>query len=283
MQEHAPRPKIADAPLSVILLAAGPASAVADSVSSWRAYLATLDHPCELILLHFGAAEPDANAVLADVRTITHDPSAGYGAALQAAIESAQHPLVALCPADRQFDATELGHLFGVIDHVDLAIGCRRVPPRPLGLRLLGRALAWTGRILVGLSSEPSPCPVGATPWRRRWLARWAFGVRLHDPESPFRLARREAIARIVLQSRGRFALVEQLAKANHLELILAEEPVAWSPPATAAPDDPSFAEDARAVFRRPDFGPPGRHVCATARPAEKLPEAPTKPPSVSS
>jgi hypothetical protein len=88
---------------------------------------------------------------------------------------------------------------------------------------------------------------------------------------------RRDAAVRIALQSRGWFALIEQLAKANHLEFILAEEPVTWSPPAAAPVDPAPFGEDAGALFRHPDFGPPELHV---PRPVAALPENPALPPT---
>ena len=70
-------------------------------------------------------------------------------------------------------------------------------------------------------------------------------------------------MTRIVLQSRGPFALVELLAKANHLELIMTEEPVAWTPPLTGWPASAGFAEEARALF----FGPTSaRRSCTYTR-----------------
>src|SRR3712207_7375995 len=53
----------------------------------------------------------------------------------------------------------------------------------------------------------------------RRWVARWVFGVGLHDPECPFRLARREVVTRFPLQSAGPFALVEMLADRKSTRL----------------------------------------------------------------
>ena len=266
--EMPPRPPIAGAALSVILLATGPTSDAAESVAAWRAYLATLDRPFELLLVPIEPPVP--NPVLAEVRQIAYDPGHGIGPALQGAVQAAQHPLVVIVTADRQFQPAELKALVTVIDKVDIAIGCRGAGRPALWRRALGavgRAIGW---LLIGLPLYAPPCVAGATPWRRRWAARWAFGVRLVDPESPFRLMRRDAAARIVLQSRGWFALVEQLAKANHLEFILAEEPVAWSPRGSRPPDPAPFAQDARALFRHPDFGPPELHV---APPLVGLPE----------
>jgi hypothetical protein len=254
------RPPIAEAPLSVILLALGTDSDAAESVSAWQAYLPTLERPFEIVVVQSGAPHVNSNPVLAEVRRIEIDPVVGIGPALQAAVNAAQHPLVALAPADRQFEPRELQALRGVIDHADLAVGCRNVP-RPFWLSVLGWVFAILIRIVLGIPPYPRICTPGATPWRRRWAARWGFGVRLCDPESPFRLGRRESLARIVLQSQGTFALVEQLAKANHLEMMMTEEPVSWASPAMPIPERVPFAQEARALMRRPDFGPVELHV----------------------
>src|SRR5260370_9904923 len=105
------------------------------------------------------------------MRRIESDPVLGIGPALQAAIHAAQHPLVAIAPADRQFEPRELQALRGVIDHVDLAIGCRNVP-RPFWLRAMGWMFAILVRIVLGIPPYPTTCTPAATPWRRRWAAR---------------------------------------------------------------------------------------------------------------
>lgn len=275
------RAPIAQAPLSVILLANGPTSAVAEAVSAWQAFLATLDRPFETIVLRAGGhgSSDDANAVLGAVRGIGYEPASGFGPALSAAIRAAQHPLVALATADGQFDPADLQRLLKDIDNVDLAVGCRTVAPPPAWRAALGRVGAFVGRVALGLPLERTPCVAGATPWRRRWAAHWALGVHLRDPESPFRLSRRDALVRIVLQSHGPFALVEQLAKANHLEFIMTEEPIAWTPPVGATMEPAEFARDLRAVFREPDFGTPELHTAAGANPGA----VPTNPASPSS
>jgi hypothetical protein len=271
------RPPIASAPISVVLLAFGSNSDVAESVSAWQAYLPTLDRPFEIALVQYRLGDDDANAVLTEVRRFDIDPILGFGPALVTACRAAQHPLVLLAPADRQLQPQELQRLLGVIDHVDLAVGCRTVR-RPLWLRAPRWVLAMLMRIVLGIPAPPGNCTPGATSWRRRWAARWAFGVRLLDPESPFRLGRREGLVRIVLQSRGTFALIEQLAKANHLEFMMTEEPVAWTPPPTSVPETLSFAQEARALFRRPDFGAAILHL-PVPEPCAENPEAvPTKP-----
>jgi hypothetical protein len=252
------RPPIAQAALSVNLLAFGAASEVAECLARWQEYLATLDRPFEIVLI--GPVESEPNPAPTDVRRIDFNPERGLGTALADAVRTAEHPLVVLATADRQYQPADLQALLGVIDHVDLAVGCRTVAV-PLWRRVLGWTWAILLRIAIGIPLPPRNCTVGATPWRRRWLARWVFGLKLGDPESPFRLGRRDALRRIVFQSHGPFALIEQLAKANHLEFILTEEPVSWASPATPLPEPVPFGPEARALFRRPDFGPAELHI----------------------
>jgi hypothetical protein len=281
-EEPSPRPPIAQAPISVILLAVGTASDAAESVGAWRAYLATLARPTELLLVPL--VEVAANPVLAKVPHVAYDAERGIGPALEAAIRAAQYPLIVLTTADQQYQPADLQKLLTVIDKVDMVVGCRSAGRPALWRRALGgvgRAVGW---LLIGLPFPAHPCVAGATSRRRRWAARWLFSVRLADPECVFRLMRREAAQRIVLQSRGWFALVEQLAKANHLEFIMAEEPIAWSPPAALPADPASFAHVARSLFGHPDFGPPELHVSPPPAPLPENPApAPTTPPSGSS
>ncbi len=86
------------------------------------------------------------------------------------------------------------------------------------------------------------------------WLARWIFGVRVLDPECPFRLARHDIFKNLPLQSGGPFVQIEMLAKANHLSCYLAQEPVTWSPPSEPIDAAISFGQDAWLIFRHPEF-----------------------------
>jgi hypothetical protein len=280
--EYAQRPPIATAPLSVILLART-VSEAADALAAWKSYLGTLNRPTELLVLGSSTTGEVPDALHSEARWFNEDPARGFGPAVEEALHVAQHPLIAMAPADAQFQPGELHRLFAMIDQVDLAVGCRTVARRPWWIRWPGRVLGFIGWLLLGLTFPPTGCTPGATPWRRQWVVRWAFGLRLLDPESPLRLMRKQAVARIPLQSRGPFALVEQLAKANHLELILTEEPVTWSPPATPPGESVPFSREARELLRHPDFGAKERHLLAPPSPVEPVQQAPTEPPAPSS
>ena len=62
-----------------------------------------------------------------------------------------------------------------------------------------------------------------------------------HFARTANRLARREIFQHIPLQSKGSFAQIEMLAKANHLTCLIADEPVTWTPPLLPVTDAMSF------------------------------------------
>src|SRR5882724_6130236 len=95
MPEGPALPPIAEAPLSVILLALGTDSETAESVSAWQAYLPTLERPSEIVLVQSVSANADGNPIFGEIRRIEIDPVLGLGPALQAAVRAATHPLVA--------------------------------------------------------------------------------------------------------------------------------------------------------------------------------------------
>jgi hypothetical protein len=143
-----------------------------------------------------------------------------------------------------------------LIDETDLIVGYRAGRRPPWWCRAFDFVVSVLSRVLIGMAPEPRTCWLGSEGRGRRWVARWIFGVRVADPECPFRVARREVFQRLPIQSGGSFVHVEILAKANHLSCLLAEQPVAWTPPAQASNDAIPFGQDARLVFRSPDFGP---------------------------
>src|SRR6516164_8637620 len=103
------RPPIAQSALSVVLLGPGPAaSETAEGLAGWRAYLDSLGRPYELILVRSTRPGEEPNPVLEPARRFEYDPAQGYGAALQDAFGAAQHPLVVLATADRQFQPQDL-------------------------------------------------------------------------------------------------------------------------------------------------------------------------------
>ena len=83
--------------------------------------------------------------------------------------------------------------------------------------------------------------------------------MRVRDPECAFRLYRRATIERLPIQSNTSVAQIEILAKTNHLECVMAEVAVHWTPPASvlADPVEKNAAREWRRLFHDPDFGKP--------------------------
>ncbi len=256
------RPAIATSPISVILLAQALSTEIADTIRGWRTYLETLRRPYEVLLIQ--ETRPEVSAETDEVpetakptRIFAYKRSVGIRDVLNDAIRSAQHPLLVFCTCDKQYQPADLELMLKVIDKVDLVVGYRAGGQAPPWRVLLDTFTGVFSRIVLGVPLEPRGCWLGSAGRGRRWIARWVFGVRVHDPECPFRMVRRTIFERLPIQAGGSFVYVEMLAKANHLSCYLAEEPVAWTPPALPASDAVSFGDDAWRIFRDPDFSTP--------------------------
>jgi hypothetical protein len=254
-------PAIAQSPITVILLAQALCTETQDALHGWRNYLDTLNRPHEIILLQEtrsevppAATEPVPSAVQPS-RTIPYDRLLGHRETLNEAICTAQHPLIVFCPCDKQYQPDDLERMLKMIDQVHLVVGYRVGKPIPFWRVLFDTLLIPLSRVFIGVPIAPTACWLGSQGWGRRFIARWVFGVRLNDPECPFRLARKEMFARIPIQSKGSFAQIEMLAKANHLTCLIAEEAVTWLPAALPASEAIPFSNDAWHVFRDPEFG----------------------------
>ena len=269
-EETPARPPVATSPLSVVLLpAATPTEAVA-ALAAWQTHLATLDRPFEIVCLRDG---PLPETLPEAAPRIIAIGEAGIGAAITEAIHATTHPLVVICPCDRQYRPEDLAVLLGAIDQVDLVTAFRVRLPIPLWRRGLDFLVKVGAYVVLGGAPSPRPTWLGGLGWRRRWSARWIFGVRVTDPECPFRLFRRQVFQRLPLQSNGDFVHIEILAKANQLGCLITEEPVSWTAPTATLPERFPYRVDARLVFRDPKFAP--RPVPA---PTEAAPEAATPP-----
>ncbi len=256
MPEICERLPIASSPISVILFAHALATETQEALDTWRRYLDTLKRHAEIIVVQETRPEV-ASPVESEprvARTIAFDRTNGFRDAVNSAIRSAQYPLIAFSTCDKQYVPADLDRMLKVIDQVDMVIGYRTGGQAPPWRVLLDTLIGLFSRLVLGLPVEPRKCWL-SRGWGRRWVARWAFGIRASDPECPFRLARRTIFAHMPIQSGGPFLEVEVLAKANHLTCYLAEESVTWTPPATPGSDTVAFSEDAWLVFRNPDFG----------------------------
>lgn len=255
----------------------------------WLAFLAAHPPGGELIVVDDGSTDDTVTRVeqLADprLRVVRHATPQGEGAALRSGLGAAHNPLVfyTLCHPDyRPADLTRLleapmdPSVGGwQIDHVHLMSGYRAGVRMPLPLRVVG----WVWRVVcvVLFAYAPPPLP-GWLGWRRhfgRLLARVFFGLRAQDVSCPFRLMRRDILARMPVQSDGPFAHVELLAKANFLGHLMGEEVPIPVVPGPVRANVGQVWREARRLFDRPDFGPP---VLPAEPPPPADPVAPVTP-----
>jgi len=249
------RPKIADAPLSVVLVAVDAAGPVEESAGRWLRYLESLQREHELLLVTSATVAERPN-----LRVLPCDRP-GFGAALRVGIAAAKHPLLCYAACDERYPPAELAKLLAVIDNVDLASGYRAGQPVPTLYRITGFLWRWLLWIVLGLDVEPLPGWLGGKPVAYQKLIRALFGVRMGDIDTPFKLFRRAVFERIPLQSDSQFIHAEILAKMNFLGYIkgdyygYAMEEAAIAVPPTWESDPQRWA-DLRRVFNAPEFAP---------------------------
>jgi len=267
-------PKIHDAPLGVLLLARLDAGHAAAVTRVWLDWLKKRGGEWELLVVDDGSDDETAEAVGgiedARLRLIRHDVPKGEGAALRTGLAALEKPLIfyTLCrpeytPAGlevmltREVPVDEAGKVGLEVDHVHLTAGCRAGEPTPPVLATLGAA--WRGFCWL-VFSYTAPVAPGWLGWGRWWAGVWmwwVFGLRYADALCPYRLLRRDMLARIPIQSDTAFAHAELLAKANFLGQVLAGEqvPLPVKPPPSRG-DFAALYADAMKVSNAPDFGP---------------------------
>jgi glycosyltransferase involved in cell wall biosynthesis len=251
--------------------------------ADWVTFLNGLDRDYELLVVDDGST--DRTAALAKglsgkfqrVRSIKHPSHRGEGAALRTGLREARFPLIAYAPCDPRYQPGDLKRLLQEIEAVHLISGYRAGRPVPPFWRMTGTVWRTISRWALSHTLTPLPGWLGWKGHAGGWLARALFGVRNRDVLCPFRLLRREALARIPIQSDGPFAHVEILAKANFLGHILGED-IPLGDRQRPVPAEPrgefrQYLREGCRVLRHPDFGPPLLLAAATASPARPLGE----------
>jgi glycosyltransferase involved in cell wall biosynthesis len=248
-------PPIAAEPVSVVLPAHNAEEVLPKVLRRWAGFLDGLKRDYEILVVDDGSS--DRTAALADgqphVRVLRHETRRGVGAALRTGLAEAKHPLVCYAPCDHQYRPADLQKMLERIDEVHMVAVCRAGPPIPAGLRWLGVCYRVLVRVLFGVPLEPLPTWRGGRHWLVHALFRVLFGLRLHDVTSAFRLFRRDALARLPIQSDGPFVHVELLAKANFLECFMDEAPVADARAKQSEALRPMLS-DLRRVLSHPEF-----------------------------
>ena len=235
------REPIADRGISVVIPAHNGAENLEAVVIGVSAVLEGMERGYEVIVVNDGST--DTTAEVAErlsagnkrVRVVHHAAREGYGAALRSGFRVAKYPLVLQLDGDNQYDPAEIDRLLGAINQVDVVCGYRE-----------------TG------TTESR----GVAYWFYRWVLRVVFAVRVRDVNCGFRLFRRAALRRIPIQSNGRFANAEVLAKATFMNMLVGEVGVSCHPrpaglTALAHEGYRNLLLDAAHVFRRPQFCTP--------------------------
>ncbi len=272
-------PPVASQPLTVALLAHNDGGHVEELVSAWAAHLDGMEREYQLLLVDDASA--DGTAARAEglrekhprLEVLWHEAPRGVGAALRTALAAAKHPLFFYTLCDPRYRPDDLPRLLQAIDPVHFVSGYRAGRPVPSAWRATGLLTRVFCRVVFSAAPAPLPGWLGADGHAARLLARVLFAVRNRDVLCPYRLMRRDILARIPLQADGPFAHVELLAKANFLGCILAEDVSlgdAGRPVKANARDGPGegFLTECMRVFDRPDFGPtvlPSHRECPLA------------------
>lgn len=265
MPDLPPLPPISTQPISVVLLAHNAAEHVQALVTRWAEVLQERGQEYEIIFVDAGSVDGTIErtgelvAQWLPLRVLRSERSGLLGAALRIGLEAARMPLVATALCSPEYDPADLKRFLAEIDKVHLLSGFRAGRKMPWYLWLLGGVWRTLIRVAFSYSHSRQPGWLGWRNWFSGRLARIFFGVRLRDVHCPFRLFRREILARAPLQSRSEFALVEFLAKVNFAGCFMGEDiTLSVAPDVGEFPPQPLGRRfrDAYRVFTHPDFGP---------------------------
>src|SRR5688500_8110224 len=103
------RPKIADAPLSVVLLPSSAGTDLQAVLTDWLGWLGQRPSESEILLVRDNSADGSVPEGLDPrIRLIQHVSLPGLGPALQSAVWMARHPLLQISTADQQFSPSDV-------------------------------------------------------------------------------------------------------------------------------------------------------------------------------
>jgi glycosyltransferase involved in cell wall biosynthesis len=159
--------------------------------------------PYEIIVVddgsrdHTAAVVQQALARHPRVRLLRHDGNRGYGAALRTGFEAARGRCIAFTDADCQFFLADLQPLLELCETHDVAVGWRTDRQDSRLRKFYSRGY--------------------------NLLARTLLGTTVRDIDCALKVFRREALTRILPESRGFFVNTEMLTRARQQHLRVAE------------------------------------------------------------
>ncbi len=235
------REPIADRGISVVIPAHNEDANLEAVVTGVSAVLDGMGRGHEVIVVNDGSSDTTAEigerlvAANKRVRVVHHASREGYGAALRSGFRVAKYPLVLQLDGNNHYDPAQIDRLLAAINHLDVVCGFREARP-----------------------SDSRRFPY----WLYRSVLLVVFAVRVRDVNCGFRLYRRTALRRIPIQSNGRFANAEILAKGTFMNMLVGEVPVSCRPrPAGLTgrlhEGHRLLWREAAHVFRRPQFCSP--------------------------
>jgi dolichol-phosphate mannosyltransferase len=196
--------------LSLVIPAYNEAAGIRQAVVEADEALAGLARDYEVLVVDDGSRDNTAQAVAEvaharpQVRLLRHEKNRGYGAALRTGFEAARFDRVAFTDADCQFHLDDLASLVPLTDQHPLAVGYRA-----------DRQDVWVRRFYS---------------WGYNHLVRVLLGTRVRDCDCALKVFRKEALGKLLPQTRGFFVNAEMLTRARQHGYTVAETAVRHRP-----------------------------------------------------
>lgn len=193
--------------ISVFFPAYNDAGTIASMVITAILTLRELTDDYEVIVVN-DASQDHTGDVLAELsrrydclRIVTHPHNRGYGGALRSGFAHATKELIFYTDGDAQYDPRELKLLLPLLtEEVAMVNGYKVVRHDPLH------------RIIIGAIYQH--------------FARFAFRLKLRDPDCDFRVMRRAIFDKVQLESDSGVICVEMIKKIEDNGFVVAETPV---------------------------------------------------------
>jgi glycosyltransferase involved in cell wall biosynthesis len=199
--------------LSLVIPAFNEAAVIEQAVREAEAALPRHFTRSEVLVVDDGSTDGTAGIVerllpaARWTRLLRHSVNRGYGAALRTGFESARFELVAFTDADCQFDLHDVGALAPLAAEYPVVAGYR-----------VDRKDSRRRKFFS---------------WGYNRLARLLLGTGVRDVDCALKVFRRDALARLLPESRGFFVNTEMMTRARRLGLAVAEVPVTHRPRAS--------------------------------------------------